>query len=80
MSGVFQTIDPPPPHHLASVYPLAFGAEEDTLAGWRRGGVVNIFEDASQTLLCTYIRKYFLLLGICNSLGKVHRGIQFRTR
>jgi hypothetical protein len=38
MSGVFQDIDPPPPHCPASVYPPAFGAGGYTLAGWRRGG------------------------------------------
>ncbi len=41
MSGVFQNIDPPPPHRLASVYPsppppLVRG--EDTLARGRGGG------------------------------------------
>jgi hypothetical protein len=26
MSGAFKNIDPPPPHHPASVYPPSFGA------------------------------------------------------
>jgi hypothetical protein len=44
MSGVFRNIDPPPSHRPASVYtPLVRG--EDTLAGWRGGGV-NSSEDA----------------------------------
>jgi hypothetical protein len=58
MSGVFQNIDPPPPHRQASVYPPAFGAGEDTFAGWREGGGVNILEDARHCSV--YIRKYFV--------------------
>jgi hypothetical protein len=46
MSGVFQNIDPPPPHRPASVYPPAFGAGEDTLARGRGGGGVNSSEEA----------------------------------
>jgi hypothetical protein len=38
MSGVYRNIDTPPPHRPASVYPHAFGAGEDTLAGWRGCG------------------------------------------
>jgi hypothetical protein len=38
MSGVFQNIDPPPPH------PLVRG--EDTLAEWKGRWGVNILEDA----------------------------------
>jgi hypothetical protein len=49
MSGVFQNIDPTPP---------AFGAGEDTLAGWRGGGV-NILEDARHSSVL-YTRKYFV--------------------
>jgi hypothetical protein len=51
MSGVFQNIDPPPPHRPASVYPPAFGAGEDTLAGWGRGG--GQYFGRRQTLPCT---------------------------
>jgi hypothetical protein len=57
MSGVFQNIDPPPPHRPASVYfpPLVRG--EDTLAGRRGGwgGGVNILEDADTALYSTYV-------------------------
>jgi hypothetical protein len=57
MSGVFQNIDPPPPPCPASVYPLAFGAGggEDTLAGWKGGGVgvVGQYLGRCQTQLCT---------------------------
>jgi hypothetical protein len=59
MSGVFQNIDPPPPHRPASVSsppPLLRG--EDTLAGWRGGLGVNILEDARHCSVL-YIRKYF---------------------
>jgi hypothetical protein len=54
MSGVFQDIDPPPPFHRPA---SAFGAGEDTLAGWRGGWGVNILEDArhsSELYLCKY--------------------------
>jgi hypothetical protein len=62
MSGVFQNIeniDHPPPHRPASVYPPAFGAGEDTLAGWRGGRGVNILEDARHFSVL-YIRKYLV--------------------
>jgi hypothetical protein len=49
MSGVFQNIDPPP---------LVRG--EDTLAGWREVGGVNILEDAKHCSVL-YIRKYFVM-------------------
>jgi hypothetical protein len=47
MSLVFQNIDPHPLLRSASVYtpPPLFGGEEDTLAGRRGGGGVNILED-----------------------------------
>ncbi len=45
MPGVFQNIDPPPPHRPASVY--AFGAGGGhTRYRWRGGWGVNILEDA----------------------------------
>jgi hypothetical protein len=50
MSGVFQNIDPTPPHRPASVYPPAFGAG----GGWG----ANIMEDARHCSVL-YIRKYF---------------------
>jgi hypothetical protein len=62
MSGVFQNIEniePPPPHRPACVYPTAFGAGEDTLAGWRGGGGVNSSEDARHCSVL-YICKYFV--------------------
>ncbi len=54
MSGVFQNIDPPPPSP-----PGKCGAGEDTLAGWRGGWGVNIFEDARHNSVL-YICKYFV--------------------
>jgi hypothetical protein len=62
MSGVFQNIDPPPPHRPASVYPPAFGAGEDTLAA-----IVWSLEDAN-TALYSIICKYFVNSSICNVL------------
>jgi hypothetical protein len=38
MSGVFRNIDPPPPHHPASVYPPPLVRGDDTLAAWRGVG------------------------------------------
>jgi hypothetical protein len=62
MSGVFQNIDPPPPHRPASVYPLpAFGAGEDTLAGWRGGGGSIVRKTPDTALYSTYICKHFVI-------------------
>jgi hypothetical protein len=62
MSGVFQTIDPPPPHRPASVYPLpAFGAGEDTLAGWRGGGGSIVQKTPTTALYSTYVCKYLVI-------------------
>jgi hypothetical protein len=61
MSGVFQNIDPPPPHHPASVYPPDFGAGVRTRTRWvERGWGVNSSEDARH---CSVLRiyKYFVL-------------------
>jgi hypothetical protein len=49
MSGVYQNVDP---------HPLT--AREDTLAGWRGGGGVNILEVARHCSVL-YICKYFVL-------------------
>ncbi len=59
MPGVFRNIDPPPPHHPASVYlpPPAFGARGYTLTGWRGRGVNS--SGRRQTLLGT-LYKYFV--------------------
>jgi hypothetical protein len=46
MSGVFQTIDPPPPPLTARRV-----CGEDTLAGWEGGG--GQYFGRRQTLLCT---------------------------
>jgi hypothetical protein len=57
MSGVCQNIDLPPPHQspltvrrVCVVYPPAFGAGGDTLAGWR-GGWGSIFWKTPDTAL-----------------------------
>jgi len=56
MSGVFRNIDPPPPHLLASVYhPPAFGAGEDTLAGWRGGGGSIVRKTTYTALYSIYV-------------------------
>ncbi len=57
MSGVFQNIDPPPPHRPASVYsppPSAFDAGENTLAGWRGGGGSIFWKTPDIALYSTY--------------------------
>ncbi len=58
MPGVFQNIDPPPPHPLASVHPTVRG--EDTLAGWKGVWEFNILEDAKHCSVL-YLRKYFVV-------------------
>jgi hypothetical protein len=55
MSGVFQNIDPPPPHLPASVY--AFGAVGGHTRWVESGWGINILEDARN---CIRIRKYFV--------------------
>ncbi len=64
MCGVFQNIDPPPPHGPASVYPHAVGAGGGHTRWVERGWGVNILEDAKHcfVLLVLYIRKYFVEL------------------
>ncbi len=59
MAGVFQNIDPHPPHRPASVYhpPLVRG--EDTLARRRGGWGVNILEDVRHSSVL-YVCKYFV--------------------
>jgi hypothetical protein len=59
MSGIFQNINPPTPSQPGECGtpppPLVRG--EDTLAGWRGGGGVNILEDARHSSVL-YIYKY----------------------
>jgi hypothetical protein len=52
MSGVFQNIDPSPPGKC--VLP-AFGAGEDTLAGWRGGGGSIVRKTPDTALYPTYV-------------------------
>jgi hypothetical protein len=59
MSGVFRTIDPPPPHRPASVYPPppphpALVRGEDTLAGWRGCGGSIVRKTPDTTLYSLY--------------------------
>jgi hypothetical protein len=67
MSGVFQNIDPPPPHRPASVYPppppLVRG--EDTLSLLERGEGGQYF-GRRQTLLCTLCKYFVFILYIFN--------------
>ncbi len=62
MSGVFQNIDPSPPHRPASVYcvPPAFGAGGGHTRWVERGWWVNILEDARHNSVL-YICKYFVV-------------------
>jgi hypothetical protein len=59
MSGVFQNIDPLPPHCPANVYPSPLVRREDTLDKVRGGWGVNILEDARHSSVL-YICKYFV--------------------
>ncbi len=54
-------LTPPPPSPPGECVPPAFGAGEDTLAGWRGGWGVNILEDARHSPVL-YIHKYFVPL------------------
>jgi hypothetical protein len=66
MAGVFQNVDPHPPHRPASVYPPPLVRGEDTLAGWRRGWGVNILKDVRH-ISVLYVCKYFVCLGYTNT-------------
>ncbi len=61
MSGVFQKINPPPPHRPASVYPPAFGAGGANTRWAERGWGVNTLADARHCSVL-YICKYFVAL------------------
>jgi hypothetical protein len=63
MSGVFQNIDPPPPHPLASVYPPALSAGGGHTRWLERGWGVNILEDVRHSSVL-YVCKYFVGLYI----------------
>ncbi len=60
MSGVFQNIDPPPPHRPASVYRPPFGAGGGQTRWVERWWGVNILEHARHCSVL-YIRKYFVV-------------------
>jgi hypothetical protein len=59
MSGVFQNIDPPPPHRPASVYPSGAGGGHTR---WVERGVVGQYFGRRQTQLVLYICKYFVVV------------------
>jgi hypothetical protein len=61
MSGVYQNIDPPPPHRPASVYPPppAFGAGGGHTRWGKRWWGVNSSEDVRHCSVL-YICKYFV--------------------
>jgi hypothetical protein len=67
MSGVFQNIDPPPPHRPVSVYPSAFSAGGGHTRQGERGWGVNILEDARHCSVLN-ICKYFVRPFIRNTL------------
>jgi hypothetical protein len=78
MSGVFQNIDPPPPHPLASVYPPPLLRREDTHSPGEQEVGVNILEDArhSSVLYSTYVSTLWTTLSIDttgNDLSNCHR-------
>ncbi len=55
MSGVFRTIDPPPPHRPASVYSPSLVRGEDILAGWRGGGGSIVRKTPDTALYSMYV-------------------------
>jgi hypothetical protein len=55
MSGVFRTIDPPPPHRPASVYPPHLVLWEDTLARGRGGGGSIVRKTPDTALYSIYV-------------------------
>jgi hypothetical protein len=61
MSGVFQNIDPPPPSPPGECVPPAFGAGEDTFAGWRGRWGSIFLEDADTALYSTYVSTLWFL-------------------
>ncbi len=58
MSGIFRNIDPPPPSLPGECVPQPLVRGEDTLAGWRGGGV-SIVRKATDTALYS-LCKYFV--------------------
>jgi hypothetical protein len=66
MYGVFRTIDPPPPHRPASVYPPAFGAGGGHTRWVEREWGVNSSEDARHCSVL-YICKSFVVNSIAHS-------------
>jgi hypothetical protein len=55
MSGVFQTIDPPPPHRPASVYPPSLVRGEDPLAWGKGGGGSIVWKTPDSALYSAYV-------------------------
>jgi hypothetical protein len=71
VSGVFQNVDPPPPHRPATVYTPAFGAGEGHNRWVERGWEVNSSEDARH---CSVLCKYFVHDTIFVTSGEVKTG------
>ncbi len=68
MSGVFRNIDPPAPLTARRVCtpPLpAFGAGEDTLAGWRGGGGSIVPETPDTALYSIYVSTLWVIPNDC---------------
>ena len=77
MSGVFQNIDPPPPHRPASMYPPpAFGAGGGHTRWVERGLGVNILEDARHCSVLYFVAnpKEFQYMNVLFSPLKVESG------
>ncbi len=57
MSGVFQNVDPPPPHHPANVYitPSPLVRREEALTGWRWGGGSIVRKTPDTALYSIYV-------------------------
>ncbi len=60
MSGVFRTIDPPPPHRPASVYPRLWCGGRTHLLGGEGSGGPNFWKTPDTALYSIYVSNLWL--------------------
>jgi hypothetical protein len=73
MAGVFLNNDPPPPSPPGECVSPAFGAGEDTLAGWRGGGSI-FWKKTGTALYSTYVSTLWGKLLIRHLAGGIMTG------